>query len=97
MASHYVELSYAFQTAAVAALILAVCALLPKLKHYSKLSKLPVLGGSASGEKQRQKFMASAKEMYMDGYTKVSLLVMQGVTTTHACVVQELCIPHSII
>ncbi|KAJ4317019.1 hypothetical protein N0V94_005160 [Neodidymelliopsis sp. IMI 364377] len=70
MASHYKELWHALQTAAVAALVLAVCALLPKLKHHLKLSKLPVLGGSASSEKQRQKFMASAKEMYMDGYTK---------------------------
>jgi hypothetical protein len=35
-----------------------------------KLAKLPLFGASSSGEKQRQIFIKSAREIYNDGYKK---------------------------
>jgi hypothetical protein len=64
------QLSHTLQTAAIAALIFAVCAYLPKLQYRSQLAKLPVFGGS-SGEEKRQAYLKSAKNMYQEGYTKV--------------------------
>ena len=71
MEIQYTGLTHTLQTAAVAALIFAVCALLPRLNYKSQLAKLPVFGGPASGEKQRQAYLNSAKKMYLDGYAKV--------------------------
>ncbi|KAF9698203.1 hypothetical protein EKO04_003691 [Ascochyta lentis] len=70
MEIQYTGLSHTLQTAAIAALIFAVCTLLPKLNYRSQLAKLPVFGGPASGEKQRQAYLTSAKKMYLDGYEK---------------------------
>lgn len=64
-------LSHTLQTAAVAVLIFAVCAYLPKLNHNSQLAKIPVFGGVATGEKQRQTYLSSAKSLYSEGYQKV--------------------------
>ena len=72
MEVHYTGLAHTLQTAAVAALIFAICALLPKLNYRSHLAKLPVFGGPASGEKQRQAYLTSAKKIYFDGYEKVA-------------------------
>lgn len=66
----YLGLAHTLQTAAVAALIFAACALLPKLNYRSQLSKLPVFGAEASGEKQRQAYLQHAKKIYLEGYTK---------------------------
>jgi hypothetical protein len=74
MEIHYTGLSHTLQTAAIAALVFAVCALLPKLNYRSHLAKLPISGGAASGEKQRQAYITSAKKMYFDGYEKVSIV-----------------------
>ncbi|KAF2622679.1 cytochrome P450 monooxygenase-like protein, partial [Macroventuria anomochaeta] len=70
MELQYTGLAHTIQTAAIAALLFAACALLPKLNYRSHLAKLPVFGGSASGEKQRQAYLNSAKKMYLDGYEK---------------------------
>ncbi|KAJ4994467.1 cytochrome P450 [Stagonosporopsis vannaccii] len=70
MEIQYTGVAHTLQTAAIAALIFAVCALLPKLNYRSQLAKLPVFGGPASGEKQRQAYLNSAKKIYLDGYEK---------------------------
>jgi hypothetical protein len=64
-------LSHMVQTLTVAALILAICAYIPQLRYKTQLAKLPVLGGEGSQEKQRQKYLKSAKQLYIDGYRKV--------------------------
>src|SRR5690242_38541 len=71
MEIQYTSFAHTLQTAAIAALIFAACALLPKFNYRSQLAKLPVFGGSASGEKQRQAYLKSAKKMYLEGYEKV--------------------------
>lgn len=58
-------LAHTLQTVAIAGLIFAVCAYLPKLKYRSQLSKLPTL--SSGG------YLTSAREKYKEGYQKVSL------------------------
>jgi hypothetical protein len=67
-------LAHTFQTVAVATLVIAVCAYIPKLRHQAQLAKLPVLDESTKGEKHYQKYLQSAKDMYMEGYQKVRLL-----------------------
>ncbi|RYN54751.1 hypothetical protein AA0118_g9129 [Alternaria tenuissima] len=64
------QLTHTLQTAAIAALIFAICAYVPKLKRKAQLGSIPTLGGLQGGEKQRQAYLASAKKMYEDGYTK---------------------------
>ncbi|KAH7090346.1 ent-kaurene oxidase [Paraphoma chrysanthemicola] len=63
-------LAHTLQTAAVAALIFAVCACIPKLTYRAKLASLPTLGQSNSGEKHRQNYLSSAKSIYKEGYQK---------------------------
>jgi hypothetical protein len=75
MEIQYTGLSHTLQTAAVAALIFTVCALLPKLNYRSQLAKLPVFGRPASGEKQRQAYLSCGKKMYREGYEIVSIRV----------------------
>jgi hypothetical protein len=58
-------LAHVLQTAAIAVLIIAVCAYIPKLKQRSQLSKLPTLSGAD--------YLTSAKEKYKEGYQKVGL------------------------
>ncbi|KAH6618782.1 cytochrome P450 monooxygenase-like protein [Boeremia exigua] len=70
MELQYTGLAHTLQTAAIAALIFVVCAFLPKLNYKSQLAKLPIFGGSSSGEKQRQAYLSSAKKMYIEGYEK---------------------------
>ncbi|KAH7398762.1 ent-kaurene oxidase [Phaeosphaeria sp. MPI-PUGE-AT-0046c] len=62
------SLAHTLQTAALAAIIFAVCASLPKLKYKAQLSRLPTLGGPTSGEHHRKGFLQSARQMYADGY-----------------------------
>jgi hypothetical protein len=64
------QLTHTLQTAAIAALIFAICAYVPKLKRKAQLGSIPTLSGLQGGEKQRQAYLASAKKMYEDGYTK---------------------------
>lgn len=64
-------LFHTLQTAAVAVLIFAVCAYIPKFQYKAQLAKLPVFGGSGSGEKQRQTYLTSSKKLYDEGYKKV--------------------------
>ena len=68
------QLTHTLQSAAIAALIFAICAYVPKLKRKAQLGGIPTLSGLQDGEKQRQAYLASAKKMYEDGYTKVSHL-----------------------
>jgi hypothetical protein len=67
----YVGLAYTLQTVAIATLVFALFALIPKLDYQLKLSKLPIFGGTTGGEKQRQIFLKTGKQMYSDGYKKV--------------------------
>jgi hypothetical protein len=67
----FAGLAHTLQTAAVAALIFAVCVCIPKLKHRAQLSKLPVFERAESGEKRRQAYLTSAKGWYSEGYKKV--------------------------
>lgn len=97
MEIQYTGVTHTLQTAALAALIFAACALLPKLNYRSHLAKLPVFGGPAGGEKQRQAFLNSARKMYSDGYEQVSMLYYLGSLATNGWVVQELRLPHRII
>jgi len=66
-------LSHTLQTAAVAALIFALCTYLPTLKYKAHLAKLPLFNGSETGEKQRQTYLTSAKTLYKEGYAKVGI------------------------
>lgn len=75
MEIQYTGLAHTLQTAAIAVLIFAVCALVPKLNYKSQLAKLPVFGGPTSGEKQRQNFLLHAKKIYFEGYEKVPELL----------------------
>ena len=80
----YLGLAHTLQTAAIAALIFAACALVPKLNYKSQLSKLPVFGAEASGEKQRQVYLQHAKRIYLEGYAKVtndSRILVQPILT----------------
>lgn len=73
MELQFAGLAHSLQTAVIAALILAACTLLPKLNYRSQLARLPVFGGPATGEKQRQTYLNSAKKIYLSGYEKVRL------------------------
>jgi hypothetical protein len=97
MEIHYAELVHTLQTTAVAVLVFAVCALLPKLNYRSHLAKLPVFGGPASGEKQRQAYLYSAKKMYLEGYEKVNKHYRLSSATTDVLSVQRFCLPHCFI
>jgi hypothetical protein len=58
------------QTAALAALIFAVCAYFPKLKARMQLAKLPVLQEVAGEKISRQTYLTSARALYSEGYQK---------------------------
>lgn len=77
MEVQYSGLAHTLQTVAIATLVFAACALLPKLNYRSKMAKLPVFGGQASGEKQRQTFLFNAKKIYLDGYEKATSPAIQ--------------------
>jgi len=62
------SLAHPMQTAVVAALILVICAYLPKLRYRAQLAKLPVFSEATSGKD----FFSAAKEWYDEGYAKVS-------------------------
>ncbi|KAF2689091.1 ent-kaurene oxidase [Lentithecium fluviatile CBS 122367] len=62
--------THALQTVVFATLFLAVCLLFPTVNYWAQLSKLPALGSSASGKKQQQAYMRSAKKLYREGYEK---------------------------
>ncbi|CAO2651171.1 Nn.00g094680.m01.CDS01 [Neocucurbitaria sp. VM-36] len=66
----FAGLSHTLQTVVLAILIFAVCAYFPKLNYRAQLAKLPVLGGPTGGEKQRQTYLSSARNMYDEGYIK---------------------------
>jgi hypothetical protein len=66
-------LAHTLQTAAIATLVIAVCAYIPKLRYKAQLAKLPVFDESTNGEKHYQSYLQSAKAMYMHGYKKVRL------------------------
>lgn len=87
MGIQYTELAHTLQKAAVAVLIFAVCAFLPKLNYRSHMAKLPVFGGPASGEKQRQAYLNSAKKMYLEGYEKVNKYYRASLATTDVSLV----------
>ncbi|KAF2131134.1 cytochrome P450 monooxygenase-like protein [Dothidotthia symphoricarpi CBS 119687] len=63
-------LSHVVQSAAVAALVMIIYALLPTISYRSQLAKLPSFGGSVGDEKHRQAFLKDAKAMYIEGYKK---------------------------
>ncbi|KAI8934908.1 hypothetical protein NX059_008578 [Plenodomus lindquistii] len=65
----YAGFSHSLQTAAIAVLIFALCAYLPRLKVNSQLAKLPSLYASM-GEEHRQAFLKSSRNMYKEGYKK---------------------------
>jgi hypothetical protein len=89
----FARLSHTLQTAAIAALIFAVCAYLPKLKNKSQLRRLPALSDAETGEKQRQSFLKSAKNMYPEGHAKASCSYASTCARTYEFVVQEFCLP----
>jgi hypothetical protein len=60
----------ALQTAAIAALIFAVCEYFPKLKARMQLAKLPVLEEVAGEKISRQTYLTSARSLYSEGYQK---------------------------
>jgi hypothetical protein len=70
---NFAGLAHTLQTAAIAALIFAACAYIPKLKYRAQLAKLPVFSGANGGEKHRQGYLNSAKVLYKEGYQKVSI------------------------
>nr|QEG13904.1 steroid 14alpha-hydroxylase [Curvularia lunata]QEG13905.1 steroid 14alpha-hydroxylase [Curvularia lunata]UXP88658.1 steroid 14alpha-hydroxylase [Curvularia lunata] len=59
----------ALQTTAIAAVLLAVWTYVPKLQLNAQLRKLPSLTPEGT-TKARDKFMASARKLYQDGYHK---------------------------
>jgi hypothetical protein len=89
----YAGLAHTLQTVAIATLIFAVCAFIPKLDYRLKLAKLPVFGASSSGEKQRQIYIKSAKQMYSDGYKKVGKSQAFAYMDINEAIVQEFCLP----
>jgi hypothetical protein len=66
------QLTHTLQTVAIATLFFAICAYVPKLKRKAQLGSLPALGSVESGEKHRKTYLTSAKDMYAEGYAKVS-------------------------
>jgi hypothetical protein len=66
-------LTHTLQTAAIAALVIAACAYVPKLRYRVQLAKLPAFEESTKGEKRYQSYLQSAADMYRDGYQKVGL------------------------
>jgi hypothetical protein len=60
----------ALQTAALAALIFAVCACIPKLRARMQLAKLPVLDKIAGEKISRQTYLTSPRALYNEGYQK---------------------------
>jgi len=63
-------LLHTINTIAIAALGFAVCTYLPKLKTKLQLAKLPTFS-SGGGEKVRQEFLLSSKNMHIQAYKKV--------------------------
>jgi hypothetical protein len=93
----YAGLSHTLQTVAIATLIFAVCAFIPKLDYRLKLAKLPLFGASSSGEKQRQIFIKSAREIYNDGYKKVCRFRASTSDDIDESIVQKLCLPRCLV
>lgn len=88
----YAGLTHTLQTVAIATLIFALCACIPKLDYRLKLAKLPVFGASSS-EKQRQLYIKSAKQIYSDGYKKVGNSRAAVYFDINETIVQEFCLP----
>lgn len=63
--------AHTLQTAAIAALIFFACTYVPKVKQRMQLAKLPAFSSSLGGEKHRQGYLKSAKDLYSEGYQKV--------------------------
>lgn len=97
MEFQYSGLAHSLQTAVVAALIFAACTLLPRLNYRSQLAKLPIFGGPATGEKQRQTYLKSAKTIYLSGYEKVSAYSIFTQTLAYSSVVPRLYLPHRVV
>lgn len=68
----FTGMAHTIQTATLAALVFAVVAVIPKLLHRAHLAKLPAYSGVLDGEKHRQGYLKSAKELYSEGYRKVT-------------------------
>jgi hypothetical protein len=93
----YAGLAHTLQTVAIATLIFAVCAFIPKLDYRLKLAKLPLFGASSSGEKQRQIFIKSARDIYNDGYKKVCTSRASTRVDINESIVQKLCLPRCLV
>lgn len=76
------------QTAAIAGLFFAACAVWPKIKRRYYLSKLPTLDEFGSGETYRKTFLREAKKVFARGYEKYPdrAYTIPG-DTGHPCIV----------
>lgn len=66
-------LDHSISTVAVATVIFLACLLFPKISYYTQLHRLPAFG-SGSSEHRRNRYLKQAKNMYQDGYRKVSFM-----------------------
>jgi hypothetical protein len=84
---------HALRTAAIAALIFAVCAYFPKLKVRMQLAKLPRFDGETGQGTSSQNLLLSSKVLYSEGYERVRQARFQDTLFTDNCVVQGSSLP----
>jgi len=77
-------LAHTLQTAAIATLVFAACTYIPKLQQRVQLWRLPCFSGSIGGEKYRQGYLKSAKDLYSEGYQKVESRQREGASAADA-------------
>lgn len=83
------ELSYIINSAAIAALVIALYTIVPIFNYRSQLAKLPSFSDSVGSEKHRQEYLRYAKKLYNEGYEKVNQLYQLYGSNTDAVVVQK--------
>lgn len=69
----FVVSTHLLQTLVFASTAVVVLAFFPIFNYKLKVSKLPLLSDHSSGEKQKQRYITSAREIFADGFRKASL------------------------
>ncbi|PSN58628.1 cytochrome P450 monooxygenase-like protein [Corynespora cassiicola Philippines] len=81
MEIQYMSTAHVLKTAAIAALMWAVCAFIANVNHRSQLAKLPAFDETVNGEKKRQAYLYSARKLYLDGYERFKHCVYRMATS----------------
>jgi hypothetical protein len=67
----FARMAHTLQTAAIAALVFALFACIPRIKQRMQLAKLPAFTASKDGGSHGKGYLKSAKDMYSEAYQKV--------------------------